>query len=95
MTRVENSPKKFQINNDQVEKYAAGAERTVDDISSFAIGQLVTICVKVAKVGVFKKKKKKRHLKKQDCILGDCMSRCQVVLWEGDTGKLDKGKATV
>lgn len=59
MTRVENSPKKFQINNDQVEKYAAGAERTVDDISSFAIGQLVTICVKVAKVGVLKKKKRK------------------------------------
>ena len=62
MTRVENSPKKFQINNDQVEKYAAGAERTVDDISSFAIGQLVTICVKVAKVGVFKKKKKEKAL---------------------------------
>ena len=81
MTRVENSLRKFKIDNEQVEEYAAeGAEGAVDDVSSSAIGQLVTIHAKVAKVGEVKSvysKRRERRRCKQLCYWPACHNPCE------------------
>ena len=97
---VESSPKKFdfsQTDSQQAGLGTSAAEVTVNQISTLAAKQRISITVKVMNVSEPKEVQSKRQekpLTKQDCkdcIVGDSSGRCRVVLWENDIGKIDKG----
>ena len=63
----------------------------VTDVHSLNASQLVNVVGKIVKVGKSSEvhsKGRGKDLRKQECIIGDSGSRCRVVLWEGDVGKL-------
>ena len=87
-TRLESSPKKFHLDETIVK---LTTEVNVTDVHSLNASQLVNIVGKIVKVGkIFEvhSKRKGKELRKQECTIGDSGSRCHVVLWEGDVGKL-------
>ena len=65
-------------------------------LTIFVPNQRVTVQVKVLKVeGVIEVNKKGswKTLDKQEVLVGDHSDVTRVVLWEGDVGRLDKGKS--
>ena len=63
----------------------------VTDVHSLNASQLVNVVGKIMNVGKsfeVHSKRRGKDLRKQECIIGDSGSRCRVVLWEGDVGKL-------
>ena len=69
---------------------------SLEELTIFVPNQRVTVQVKVLKVeGVIEVNKKGswKTLDKQEVLVGDHSDVTRVVLWEGDVGRLDKGKS--
>ena len=95
-TRVENSPKKFKI-EEQPMGAAVSEASTVEDIASFTVAQQISVEGKVVKVGEIVdiySKRRECHLKKQDCIIADSSFLLEFSCGKHTWGDCRKERAT-